>query len=214
MVTDAVKHQLLVVDDEASIRESMSMLLEATGYKVRTAQHGLDGLLLMKQSAPDLIISDLNMPQMSGFEFLSVVRRRFPTIPVIAVSGAYDFSDRIPSGVIADAFYAKGRHHPCDLLSKVADLLRTGVVFEGSPKREMAAVWIPRNGTTEAGVPFVVVTCPECLRSFPLNVEKEDNQEIQQTSCLSCDATVRYIIDFSVLVTSPKGRGVSAGSAP
>ena len=150
---------------------------------------------------------------MSGFEFLSVVRRRFPKIPVIAVSGAYDFSDRVPSGVIADAFYAKGRHHPSDLLSKVADLIQNGVTYLGGPKRETAAVWIPRNGTNTDGVPFVVVTCLECMRSFPLNVEHEGNQEIQETQCLSCDATVRYIIDFSVLVAPPKTRRAMAGTA-
>ena len=58
MSTDTLKYQLLIVDDEASIRDSMSMLLEATGYEVRTAEHGLDALLQMKQLAPDLIISD------------------------------------------------------------------------------------------------------------------------------------------------------------
>ena len=56
------------------------------------------------------------MPQMSGFELLSVVRRRFPEIPVIAVSGAYETGDRVPGGVIADAFFAKGQHHPDELL--------------------------------------------------------------------------------------------------
>ena len=73
------------------------------------------------KAASDLIISDLNMPQMSGFEFLSVVRRRFPDIPVIAVSGAYDSGDQVPGGVIADAFYSKGRHHPEELLRTVAN---------------------------------------------------------------------------------------------
>ena len=47
------------------------------------------------------------MPQMSGFEFLSVVRRRFPELLVVAMSGAYDSGDSVPGGVIADAFYAK-----------------------------------------------------------------------------------------------------------
>ena len=94
------------------------MLLKSAGYDVRTAEHGFDALLQLGNVLPDVIVSDLNMPQMSGFEFLSVVRRRFPEIPVIAVSGAYDFGDQVPGGVIADAFYSKGRHHPEELSAR------------------------------------------------------------------------------------------------
>jgi DNA-binding NarL/FixJ family response regulator len=64
------------------------------------------------------------MPEMSGFEFLSVVRRRFPRISVIASSGAYG-SRAVPMGVLADAFYAKGDGHPEALLNSVAALIET-----------------------------------------------------------------------------------------
>jgi DNA-binding response OmpR family regulator len=75
--------------------------------------------------ATDLVISDLNMPQMSGFEFLSVIRRRVPQVLVIAMSGAYAAGDEVPGGVIADAFYAKGPSDPGTLVKLVANLLRT-----------------------------------------------------------------------------------------
>jgi CheY-like chemotaxis protein len=65
------------------------MLLEAQGYEVRGAEDGFEGLAALKQSLPDIIISDLQMPNMNGFEFLSVVRRRFPVIPVIVISGEF-----------------------------------------------------------------------------------------------------------------------------
>ena len=108
---DTSGQQILVVDDEPSIRESLALLLSLAGYEVATAEDGFDALLQIKRSLPDVIVSDLNMPQMSGFEFLSVVRRRFPQIPVVAMSGAYG-GDGVPGGIIADAFYAKGRSHP------------------------------------------------------------------------------------------------------
>jgi CheY-like chemotaxis protein len=82
------KHKVLVVDDDAAVRESLTMLLTAEGYEVSSAENGFDALLQLKTSTPDVITSDLNMPQMSGFEFLSVARRRFPHMPVIAISGA------------------------------------------------------------------------------------------------------------------------------
>ena len=61
----------------------------------------------MKKELPDLILSDLNMPGMSGFDFLSIVRSGFPAIRAIAMSGAFTGSE-VPSGVSADAFYEKG----------------------------------------------------------------------------------------------------------
>jgi CheY-like chemotaxis protein len=197
------KNHILVVDDEPNIRDSMASLLNAAGYDVSTAEHGFDALLQLRRMTPDVIISDLNMPQMSGFEFLSVVRRRFPNIPVVAVSGAYKCGDDVPGGVIADAFYAKGQHHPEELLRTVGELIRTSAAQATNHHRQSAPVWIPRNGKDSKGVPYIVLTCTECLRSFPLSVLQEGVQEIQETPCLFCETPVRYIIDFSLEVRSP-----------
>jgi len=205
------KHHILVVDDEPNIRETTKMLLMAAGYDVSTAEHGFDALLQLKELTPAVIISDLNMPQMSGFEFLSIVRRRFPEIPVIAVSGAYDSGDLVPGGVIADAFYAKGRHHPKELLLAVAELIRTSALRAVNHHQQSAPVWIPRNGKDSKGVPFIVLTCTQCLRSFPLSVLREDVQEIQETPCMFCTNRVRYVIDFSIAVHSPKPDVATAG---
>src|SRR5712691_11954778 len=79
---------------------------------------GFDALLKLKQLLPDVIISDLNMPKMSGFEFLSVVRRRFPKISVIASSGAYG-SKVVPTGELADVFFAKGQDDPETILNNI-----------------------------------------------------------------------------------------------
>jgi CheY-like chemotaxis protein len=88
---------VLVVEDDISVRLTISKLLSDKGYEVSTASDGFDALLHLQQEVPDLILSDLNMPQMSGFELLSVVRRRFPEVLVVASSGAYDSSE-IPNG--------------------------------------------------------------------------------------------------------------------
>jgi CheY-like chemotaxis protein len=182
----------------------MASLLQESGYDVTTAEHGFDALLQLRRTIPDVIISDLNMPQMSGFELLSVVRRRFPEIVVVAVSGAYQSADHLPGGVIADAFWAKGQQHPKELLGCIAELIRTSAERTTNHHRQPAPVWIPRNGKDSKGVPFIVLTCTECLRSFPLSIMREDLQEIQETPCLFCTTPVRYIIDFSPAVTSPK----------
>src|ERR1700761_6531133 len=119
------RHEILVVDDDAAVRNSLVMVLQPAGYGVKVAVDGFDALLQLKKSLPGIVISDLNMPQMSGFEFLSVVRRRFPQISVIAMSGAYPSGDVVPSGVIADAFYGKGQAGPKELLRMISELIQT-----------------------------------------------------------------------------------------
>jgi CheY-like chemotaxis protein len=198
------QHKILVVDDDDGVRDTLGMVLRSSGYDVNTAIHGFDALLQMKRVLPSIVISDLNMPQMSGFEFLSVVRRRFPKISVIAMSGAYLSGDAVPGGVIADAFYSKGHSNPEALLFTVAELIRTSAAHAVAHERESAPVWIPRNGKDSHGIPYVVLTCTECLRSFPLSVAVEDLQKIQEIPCLFCPNTVRYVIDFSLSIASPQ----------
>jgi CheY-like chemotaxis protein len=221
------KSRILVVEDDVSVRLTICKLLADQGYEVSTASDGFDALLHLQQEVPNLILSDLNMPQMSGFELLSVVRRRFPGVLVVASSGAYDSSE-VPNGVLADAFYAKGRENASGLLEIIATLIRTGPKDHNG---QDAPVWIPRNGTDHNGKPFVVLTCTECLRSFPFTVDHEPTGEILQTSCIYCPHEVTYIIDFSRSVNSPEKRaawkaaflkpqensvpaGISAATAP
>jgi CheY-like chemotaxis protein len=102
--------RILIVDDEPAILETSAAVLGTKGYEVRTAADGFQALAELTRSLPDLIISDLRMPNMSGFELLSVIRRRFPHIPVIAISGEYN--GIVPAGLIADAFFTKGSYPP------------------------------------------------------------------------------------------------------
>src|SRR5436305_5243515 len=181
MILDS-KTRILVVEADEAVRGTISTLLESRGYDVSTAIDGFDALLHLQHIVPHLLLSDLNMPQMSGFELLSVVRRRFPEILVVACSGAY-YSNAIPDGVIADAFYAKGQASAAKLLEIIANVIRTGPVDH---KGENAPVWIPRNGKDHNGRPFVVLTCTECLRSFPFTVTHEPTQEVLTTPCIYC----------------------------
>lgn len=141
------KARILVVEDDDIVRLTISKLLSDVGYDVSSATDGFDALMHLQETVPDLMLSDLNMPQMSGFELLSVVRRRFPEMLVVASSGAYDSSE-IPSGVIADGFYAKGQESSSQLLDIISRLLRTGAA---NHKGENTPVWIPRNGKDHNG---------------------------------------------------------------
>ena len=115
------KPQILVVDDDAGIRESLGMLLESEGYDVATADDGISAVSQLNSTIPDLIITDLNMPQMSGMELMSLVRARYPSISIVAMSGDYE-GDGVPAGIIADSFYPKGQN-PNNLLATIANLI-------------------------------------------------------------------------------------------
>src|SRR5450759_5308831 len=108
-------YRLLVVDDEPSIRNLLQASLSKEGYEVRVANDGFDALAQMRGALPDLILTDLKMPNMLGFELLSVVRRRFPQVPTIAISGEFQPADE-ELGVLADAFLAKP-HSPKEHVS-------------------------------------------------------------------------------------------------
>src|SRR4051812_12938780 len=117
------RYRILLVDDDPSVRNLGQALLESEGYEVLCAQDGFDGLASLKHSLPDVIISDLRMPNMNGFEFLSVVRQRFPHIAVIAISGEFTGFE-VPESVIADAFFQKGSYEAAQLFEKIGELLQ------------------------------------------------------------------------------------------
>ena len=188
-----------MVEDDVMVRQTVSMLLSDNGYRVIAASNGFDALLRLQEEVPDVMVTDLNMPEMSGFELLSVVRRRFPSIVAIATSAAYS-SASVPPGVIADAFYAKGKESSGTLLEIIKSAIKKGPIGHDRPT---APVWIPRNGRDHNGKPFVVLTCTECLRSFPFTVAHEPTAEVLTTPCIYCPHEVSYIIDFSRGVNSP-----------
>ena len=120
----------------------------------------------------------------------------------IATSAAYS-SASVPPGVIADAFYAKGRVSSGTLLEIITAAIKKGPVGHD---RTTAPVWIPRNGRDHNGKPYVVLTCTECMRSFPFTVAHEPTAEVLKTPCIYCPHEVSYIIDFSRSVNSPEKR--------
>jgi two-component system chemotaxis response regulator CheY len=77
--------RILVVDDDESLRELLRMHLSNAGYDVAVAADAIAAGYMVLSGAPDLIISDVNMPHMSGFEFISALKsdRSIPNIPVI-----------------------------------------------------------------------------------------------------------------------------------
>jgi hypothetical protein len=179
------KTRVLVVDDERVILQTMSAILESEGFAVRTAEDGFAALVTLRQTPPDIIISDLRMPNMSGFEFLSVVRRRFPHIPIIAISGEY-IAAGTPPGVLMDVFLQKGGYTQQHLFDTIRRLLSDSPIRPHAPKSDAAPLWIPRREAE-----YIVVVCTDCLRSFPVE-DESSGTEIREAECPSCGTHIRY----------------------
>jgi CheY-like chemotaxis protein len=175
-------YRILIVEDDPRLREVGKLVLETQGYEVHVAGDGFEALLALKRSLPDIIISDLSMPNMNGFELLSVVRRRFPTIPVIVISGEFSVLT-VPESVLADAFFPKGQYRPEALFQKILELIRELPSRPRTGRPDNAAVWVKNNKG------MIAVTCTDCLRTFPvLDVSKGVNS----VPCEFCPCVIRF----------------------
>lgn len=187
----AVNARILIVDDDVALRRFLSEMFAESGYRLQSASDGFSGLREIRREIPDVIISDLEMPGMSGFEFLSVVRNRFPVIQVVAMSGAYS-GDGVPPGVAADAFYEK-RSHPDVLFRIVKAMTESPQLSSPGPPSLLAPIWIPRNGHDQNGESYVIITCTECLRAFAQTIG-EGPGSLRETKCVYCSSPIQFAI--------------------
>jgi CheY-like chemotaxis protein len=185
---------LLIVEDEADTRYLLTQIFTMRGFTVRSAQDGFAALQMIRSTVPDILLSDLNMPGMSGFELLSVVRKLYPQIHVIATSGGYSGST-VPKGIAADSFHEKASG-----LAPLFELMDMAALFGHTSffsHRTPTPLWID----LESRMPFesnhVLLNCPACLRPFRQTVEEID-AEIRQTNCRFCGGTVDYAIALAI----------------
>ncbi len=124
------KHVILVVDDEVGPRESLKMILEPA-YTVITANNGKEGIILFEEKSPDMVISDIRMPHMTGVELMKAVKTANPDVPMVLITG-YGTLETAQEAVRAGA---------ADYISKpydVAEIRRVvkNALAEGRKKRE------------------------------------------------------------------------------
>jgi len=82
-----LKRHILIVEDEQHSREVLAQALELMGYRTSMADNGISALKCCEEAPPDLVLSDIHMPEMNGLELLKELRRRNNKAPVILITG-------------------------------------------------------------------------------------------------------------------------------
>ena len=118
--------RVIVIDDDDSVRDLMVRILVRAGYEVAPAKGGRDGVALCRKQPPDLIVTDIIMPDQDGIETILQLRRLAPSIPIIAISGG----GRANLSGFLDAAHKLGANSvlqkpfkPVDLLAAITELL-------------------------------------------------------------------------------------------
>jgi CheY-like chemotaxis protein len=179
---------IVIADDNTVLLSVLTEIFKECGHSVRPALDGLGALAEIRTQAPTILLSDLNMPRMSGFELLSIVRRSYPRIKVIAMSSSFS-GWSVPRGVAADAFYEKGASSVARLL-QIVDALKDEPDLRST--RVPTPVWIPRPSTEEAEGSSALFACPECLRAYPSFISEEDY--VHHRNCPYCLYRVQLAI--------------------
>jgi DNA-binding response OmpR family regulator len=125
---------VLVVDDEPSIVEVLTLYLEREGYSVLAADNGETALRLARAERPDLIVLDIMLPYRSGLEVTSLLRREL-AVPIILLTARSDEIDRIAGLEIGADDYVVKPFSPREVVARVKAVLRRTPVVEGGSEQ-------------------------------------------------------------------------------
>jgi CheY-like chemotaxis protein len=130
---------VLVVDDELDVRDAIERVLTRAGYSVRTAGDASDALAELRRSHADVVITDIIMPKINGVEGIECIRKEFPAVRIIAISGGGNFGITAykPHAITTSAYLAAaeraGAHlvltkpfESADLLHSIEQVLGVG----------------------------------------------------------------------------------------
>jgi len=127
-------HSILVVEDDYPTRDLMCRTLEKEGWEVAAAENGRDGLICMENGRPDLILLDLMMPEVDGFQFIARLRQNtaWQSIPIIIVTAKeLTLEDQLALNGFVKGVLQKGAYEQRELLDQISTLVR-GYVYQQS----------------------------------------------------------------------------------
>lgn len=123
---EAPRRRVLVVEDDASIMLGLRINLEAEGYAVLSAEDGEQGLAMARAEQPDLLILDVMLPLLNGFQVLQALRREGHAMPIIVLSARTGEMDKVTGLELGAEDYVAKPFSLAELLARVKAALRRG----------------------------------------------------------------------------------------
>ena len=140
---------VLVIEDDESIALGLSMNLGAEGYRVITAADGERGLVLSREQGPDLIILDVMLPKLNGFELLRTLRSERRTMPIVMLSARGAEMDKVMGLELGAEDYITKPFSLAELLARVKAVLRRDAIARGEASEMRAGELEINAGTRE-----------------------------------------------------------------
>ncbi len=140
--------KILIVDDDSTLRAALTRYLQDRGFVVKNATSGTEGLNSFIKETPDLVVSDVVMPGMDGFELCVKIRATSvgQLVPFIFLSGRCDLEDRIQGHTIGADDYLVKPFHPRELIAKIeAQLARAGRIHAELVRVQRPAAELPKE---------------------------------------------------------------------
>lgn len=161
---------VLVVDDDTRLRSLLAEYLGGRGFTVTTAEDGEGGLELVRTQPPDLVVLDVMLPGLDGFEVVREIRK-FSAVPVVMLTARGDELDRIVGLEIGADDYLPKPFNPRELLARIQAVLRRGERDSSAPAERFQAgalvVDADRRVVLLAGTPVELTTTEfEILRTL------------------------------------------------
>lgn len=200
--------QLLLVDDEPGLREAVQAYLEDSGFVVHVASNATDGWDFLQRISPDLVITDIMMPQVDGYQFLKQLRGdpRFQSLPVVFLTARGMTSDRIQGYQAGCDAYLSKPFDPDELVAIVENLLsrRTAMAPAGDGETpdiadmarqiaEIKALLTQRGAIPQTPAPIKLDFTPREQSVLELVAEGLMNKEIARRLDTSVRNVEKYV---------------------
>src|ERR1700730_5569474 len=119
--------RILIIDDEQDVRDSVKCVLDLAGYVVLTAENATEALEQLGRTPTDLVITDIIMPKLNGVQAIQSIRRAFPLVRIVAISGGGNFgvAGYQPTAIATNA-HLKSAEEAEDLVEAVEKVLGVG----------------------------------------------------------------------------------------
>ena len=201
---------LLLVDDEPGLREAVKDYLQESGFSVQVASNAREGWELMQQNTPDLVISDIMMPRVDGYQFLKQLREdaRFQKLPVVFLTAKGMTTDRIQGYQAGVDAYLPKPFDPDELVAIVENLLSrrasiTQATHEDGEAPDIAelanqiaqikALLTQRSAIVQSSAPFTIDLTPREQSVLNLVAEGLMNKEIARRLETSVRNVEKYV---------------------